>query len=66
MDRANALVRLNVKDDMMNKLSIVVPCYNEESCIQKFAGAIFALPIQNPYEIICFCASLFFGCVVFW
>lgn len=34
------------------KLSIVVPCFNEAECIDRFVDAIFSLGLQNPLEIV--------------
>ena len=36
----------------MNKLSIVVPAYNEADCVGRFAEAIYALRLPNPLEIV--------------
>ena len=36
----------------MEKLSIVVPAYNEEKCIAEFAAAVFSLGLENPIEIV--------------
>ena len=36
----------------MKKLSVIAPAFNEESCIAKFAQAVFALGIENPLEIV--------------
>lgn len=36
----------------MKKLSIVVPCRNEEACVNLFADAIFALDLANPLEFV--------------
>lgn len=36
----------------MNKLSIVIPCRNEEACVKLFADAINALGLENPLELV--------------
>lgn len=36
----------------MKKLSVVVPCRNEEACIKLFADEIFALGLENPLELV--------------
>jgi glycosyltransferase involved in cell wall biosynthesis len=36
----------------MKKLSVVVPAYNEEDCVAKFAEALFGLGIENPMELV--------------
>jgi len=36
----------------MKKLSVVVPAYNEEECVAKFAEALFGLGIENPLELV--------------
>ena len=36
----------------MKKLSVVVPAYNEEGCIAKFAEAVFGLGLKNPLELV--------------
>ena len=36
----------------MKKLSVVVPAYNEEDCIAKFAKALFGLGLANPLELV--------------
>ena len=36
----------------MKKLSVVVPAYNEEGCIAKFAEAVFGLALENPLELV--------------
>lgn len=36
----------------MKKLSIVIPCRNEEACVKSFADAIRALGLENPLELV--------------
>ena len=36
----------------MNKLSIVVPAYNEEKCIDVFASTVFDLGLKNDIELV--------------
>jgi len=34
------------------KLSIVVPCFNEGACVERFVATIFGLGLANPLEIV--------------
>ena len=36
----------------MKTLSVVVPAYNEEECVAKFAEALFGLGLKNPLELV--------------
>jgi len=36
----------------MNKLSVVVPCFNESACVDLFAETIFGLGLANPLELV--------------
>ena len=36
----------------MKTLSVVVPAYNEEECVAKFAEALFGLGLENPLELV--------------
>lgn len=36
----------------MKKLSLVVPAYNEASCIDRFVETVFGLGLENPLEIV--------------